>query len=370
MARPESAETVGLVMIVRNEVATLPRLASSLAGRIDHWTIVDTGSNDGTPQLAEELFSDVVGEVILDEWRGFGPSRNVALEAAEPHTDWLLTLDADETIHGDITVNGIAWEIDAVELEQRYRNLRYWLPRLIRSGRGWRWQRRTHEYLSLGNRPARTAKSSAAWVHHHADGGSRSDKFERDISLLSQDWQDSPDDPRTAFYLARSFDDLGRYVEATDWYRKRLTLGGWDEEVFYSRWRLGSCLRALASPAEACAMFWTAWAERPWRAEPLVSLAEQYRSEHAWGPAWRACQLAFDFAGALPDGKLTQAVNDRLFVHSDATRWQVAFEASIAAWYVGETQRGRRLTSYLLSLDDLPLEIRHTVEANRSFYSL
>ncbi len=364
------AETVGLVMIVRNEVATLPRLASSLAGRIDHWTIVDTGSTDGTPQLAEELFSDVAGEVILDEWRGFGPSRNVALEAAEPYTDWLLTIDADETIHGDVTVDGVASEIDAVEVEQHYGNLRYWLPRLIRSGRGWRWQRRAHEYLSLDNRPARTVKNSTAWVHHHADGGSRADKFEREIALLSLDWEDTPDDPRTAFYLARSFDDLGRYVEARDWYRKRLALGGWDEEIFYARFRLGCCLIALGSTAEACAMLWTAWAERPWRAEPLVRLAELYRSEQAWIPCWRACQLAFDFAGALPDGKAPEGVTDRLFVHSESARWQVAFEASVAAWYVGEPARGAQLTTYLLSLDDLPLEIRHTVEANRSFYSL
>jgi hypothetical protein len=34
-------------MIVRHESATLPRLAATLGGQIDHWTVVDTGSTDG-----------------------------------------------------------------------------------------------------------------------------------------------------------------------------------------------------------------------------------------------------------------------------------------------------------------------------------
>ena len=368
MTNSTRGESVGLIMIVRDEAATLPRLASCLAGRIDHWTIVDTGSTDGTLQVAKELFKNLPGELIQDVWRGFGPSRNVALEAAEPHSDWLLTLDADETIHDDVSTQGVGNEIDAIEVEQHYANLRFWLPRLVRSGRGWRWQRRAHEYLSLPDRPALIVRSPTGWVHHHADGGSRADKFEREIALLGQDWAEKPDDPRTAFYLARSFEDSGRFVEARDWYRTRLSLGGWDEELFYARWRLGCCLRALGSPDEACAMLWRAWAERPWRAEPLVSLAEHYRSEQAWAPAWRACQLGFDFAGALPDGKTEQPVTDRLFVHSDAARWQIAYEASIAAWYVGATDRGRDLTSYLLGVEDLPPAVRDSIEANRRFY--
>ena len=66
--------TVGLVMIVKDEEATLPRLAATLEGQIDHWTIVDTGSTDGTGTLARELFRNVPGQVIEDGRRGCGPS--------------------------------------------------------------------------------------------------------------------------------------------------------------------------------------------------------------------------------------------------------------------------------------------------------
>ena len=47
--RPAGAHTtVGLAMIVKNEARTLPAWPS-LDGQLDHWTIVDTGSTDGTP---------------------------------------------------------------------------------------------------------------------------------------------------------------------------------------------------------------------------------------------------------------------------------------------------------------------------------
>ena len=144
--------TVGLAMIVRNESATLPRLAATLAGQVDHWTVVDTGSTDDTVQVAREVFAYAPGDVIEDTWRGFGPSRNVAFDAAEPHTDWLLTLDADDTFHGEIA-GGELDDVDVVHAEYRFASLHYWVPRLVRAGQGWRWHGRAHEYLAAPDGP-------------------------------------------------------------------------------------------------------------------------------------------------------------------------------------------------------------------------
>src|SRR6185437_13803511 len=87
--RPARASTVGLVMIVKNEEHVLPRLADSVRNQIDHWTIVDTGSNDRTIETARQAFAGTPGEIVEDIWRGYGQSRNVAIEHAEEHTDWL-----------------------------------------------------------------------------------------------------------------------------------------------------------------------------------------------------------------------------------------------------------------------------------------
>jgi glycosyltransferase involved in cell wall biosynthesis len=358
--------SVGLAMIVRNESATLPRLAATLLGQIDRWTLVDTGSTADTLQVARQAFSYAPGDIFEDTWRGFGPSRNVAFEAAEPYSDWLLTLDADDTFHGAI-VRPELIGVDSLEAEYRYAHLRYWVPRLVRSRRGWRWHGRAHEYLAAPG-AAKTARSSSFWVEHHADGGSRADKFQREVTLLLEDWTERPDDPRTAFYLGRSYDDIGNNAQAIVWYRRRLSVGGWEEEDFYTRFRLGACLLRAGHGEEGCGELWRAWGERPWRAEPLVLLAEYYRGQSLWELAWQATELAFGRAGAEPDGR-DGGRADSLFVDASALQWQVAYEASIAAWYVGQVERGRRLVSYLLSRDDLPEEVRRAVEGNERFYA-
>lgn len=360
--------SVGLVMIVKNEERTLPRLAASLRGQLSYWTVVDTGSTDGTKDMVATLF-DVPGQLVCDEFRGFGPSRNVALEAGRGRTDWLLTLDADETVEGDIRAAVPAADgFDGVEARQQHGQLSFWTPYLLRSTSPWRWEGRTHEYLGFDRGVPRVAQSPAFRVHHHADGGARSDKLERDLRLLMEDLADRPDDPRTWFYLARTYEDMARWREAAEHYRHRAGLEGWDEEGWYSEWRLGCCLVALGRSDEAAGRLMRSWQRRPWRAEPLWSLAEHYRSEGMWRLAWEVTDLGRRHTAAMPDGEGRAPDSDRLFVHDDVYSWRLAYERSIDAYYVDEMAVGRRMCDYLLARRDLPDDIRATVVKNATFY--
>jgi glycosyltransferase involved in cell wall biosynthesis len=343
--------TIGLAMIVRNEASTLPRLAASLRGQINYWTIVDTGSTDNTMEVAREVFDGVPGQILQEEWRGFGPARNVAHQAAVPHTDWVLWIDADESLGGTLDTSHPG---NCIEAQQHFGNLRYWLPRLTRDP-GWEWKGRCHEYLSCPI-PLRV-QSERFWFIHHADGGSRGNKYWRDLALLQADWDDEPN-ARTAFYLARTYQDGGQYRKAVDWYRLRLTMRGWNEETFLTQYCLGKCLLALDAYDEGCGALWASWGLKPHRAEPLVALSEHYRRHEQWSLAWHAAQLACE----------CRPQPDDLFVDTDATKWKAAYEGSISAWYVGERERGRSLIDYLCGQDDLPLDIRDSVAYNRSFY--
>jgi glycosyltransferase involved in cell wall biosynthesis len=362
-----SAVTVGLAMIVKNEALTLPRLAQSLDGQLDHWTIVDTGSTDDTVAVAREHFAGVPGQVIEDEWRGYGPSRNVALEAARPHTDFALTLDADDTFHGSID-RAIPPEYDGVEAEYVVEPLRFWVPRLIRTAQEWTWRGRAHEYLSRVDAQANMFKSSSFHVEHHADGGNRATKFQRELGLLQADQRDNPEDPRTAFYLARTYEDGAEYARAATWYRTRIRLGGWEEETWYATWRLGLCLLRSGKVDEGCGVLWRSWGQREWRAEPLWSLAEHYRQTSQWRLSFEACELARRYCGVGGDDPGGGFRGDRLFVHLDAYTWRIAYEQSITAYYVGARELGLTLTEELLERSDLPPEIAANVAENRRFY--
>lgn len=85
--------TLSLVMIVRDGGAGLARLLAAHAPLIDEAVVVDTGSHDGTPQRAARAGARVVPHIWTED---FAAARNVGLAAARG--DWVLTLDADESI--------------------------------------------------------------------------------------------------------------------------------------------------------------------------------------------------------------------------------------------------------------------------------
>ncbi|HKP97819.1 MAG TPA: glycosyltransferase, partial [Fibrobacteria bacterium] len=86
-----SRPALSLCMIVKNEKDNLPACLESardLAGEI---VIVDTGSSDGTQDIARAFGA----KVVQSEWRGdFSLARNQSLAAASGR--WILWLDADD----------------------------------------------------------------------------------------------------------------------------------------------------------------------------------------------------------------------------------------------------------------------------------
>jgi tetratricopeptide (TPR) repeat protein len=82
---------LSLSMIVRNEAERLERCLASVAGFVDEMVVVDTGSGDGTPEIAAACGA----RVHHLDWPGdFAPARNHALDLVSG--DWVLVLDADE----------------------------------------------------------------------------------------------------------------------------------------------------------------------------------------------------------------------------------------------------------------------------------
>ena len=83
--------SVSACIIARNEAQRLPACLASVAF-CDEIVVVDSGSSDGTPELAERAGARVVHQ----PWKGFGGQRNVAIDNARG--DWVLEVDADERI--------------------------------------------------------------------------------------------------------------------------------------------------------------------------------------------------------------------------------------------------------------------------------
>ena len=85
--------TLSVILITRNEEANLADCLASLEGIAQQIVVVDTNSSDRTLEIAKSY-----GAVIAQpqDWPGFGPQKNRALDLATG--EWVLSLDADERL--------------------------------------------------------------------------------------------------------------------------------------------------------------------------------------------------------------------------------------------------------------------------------
>lgn len=82
--------TLSVIVIARDEEASIGRTLRSVAFA-DDIVVVDSGSRDRTVDIAREQGAKVT---VTEDWPGFGPQKNRALDLAVG--DWVLSLDADE----------------------------------------------------------------------------------------------------------------------------------------------------------------------------------------------------------------------------------------------------------------------------------
>ena len=85
--------TLSLCIIVKDEADFLRRCLESVKPIVDEIIMVDTGSKDNTIEIAKSFGA----KVIKQKWNNnFSEARNISLKHATK--DWILVLDADETI--------------------------------------------------------------------------------------------------------------------------------------------------------------------------------------------------------------------------------------------------------------------------------
>ena len=86
--------TLAIAMIVKNEAQNLDACLQSCHQLADEIVIVDSGSQDGTLEIAHKYAN--VRVVEHHDWKGFGPQRQVAQQHVR--AKWVFWIDADERI--------------------------------------------------------------------------------------------------------------------------------------------------------------------------------------------------------------------------------------------------------------------------------
>ncbi|MGB3917855.1 MAG: glycosyltransferase [Thiothrix litoralis] len=377
--------------IVKNESRIIERCMASMVDELDYWVVVDTGSTDGTQDIIRNFMAQhgVPGELIERPWKNFSLNRSEALELAANKADYILFCDADMALE----VHDQHWkqhlEADAYLVNQRahggllvYPNIRLVNGRL-EGDRRFRYWGVTHEYCdSIEPFLATRERHNGILMLDFADGGAKSDKYERDAHLLQEQIAQlqaletaSPAEreaahqsgilrhapnliSRSTFYLAKTWRDNENARQAISAYQQRAQMGGWEEEVWYSLFEIARLKERLGDPEEeVIRAYLDAYENRPLRAESLHHLARYLRQKERFAQAYL-------YALAASDIPMT---DDLLFVARNVYEWQAKDELAIAAYWIGRYQQCANLCDQMLSNPNLPEAARTRIQANLDY---
>jgi tetratricopeptide (TPR) repeat protein len=233
--------TVSLCMIVRNEAQYLRECLESVRGIVSETIVVDTGSTDGTREIATALGARIVEFTWAQD---FSLARNCAL--SEATGKWILVLDADERLqpeHREKLAELLRSEAEkypepchafsllqnSVIMQGSSRSsLLVSIIRLFPNRPEIRYTWPIHEQVadSLGRAGIPVLETSIE-IHHlgYASPETNREKQKRNLALLEKQTEAGHHGhPISLFLLAGAYLDLGRFEDALAAYDRCMTV--------------------------------------------------------------------------------------------------------------------------------------------------
>ena len=328
----DGVPTLCLNMIVKNESRIITRMLDSVVPIIDAYCICDTGSTDNTVELIRSYFEDkgIPGKVVIEPFTDFAYNRNFALQSCAGLSDFVLLMDADMTLSIRDFDKTKLKDYDSFYILQGSESFFYQNTRILRNNGKYKYVGVTHEYISTpSDNRLHSIKKDELFINDLGDGGCKSDKYERDIRLLSGAIEKEPNSDRYHFYLANSYHDAGQFEKAIPIYEKRIEIGGWVQEVWYSYYRIGLCYKKLGNIEKAINAWMEGYNHYPVRVENIYEIVNHYR--------YAGKQKIADVFYQAGKKAIQQHPNrnDHLFLHNDIYTFKLDFEYTIIAAYLG-----------------------------------
>lgn len=277
---------LSVVIMVKNEESNIVQTLSPFISYIKDFLIVDTGSTDGTIKVSKQFFSEnnLNGKISEIPFVDFETTRNQVLNISKREFStfkFILMLDAEWYFKNvealiEFCLKNVDNLADFYEINLISGDILFTHSRLIAINGEAKFVSSPHEFLE-GNSGGRLP--STIFIEHSPNflGVKKTkERFQFDLIKLFKQYHSIKKDARNVFYLAQTYDCLGMNLEAIKYYLERITLGGFDEEIYYSYYTIGNIYRKLNNIPLSLEYYLMAYNHRPIRIEALIEIAEHY----------------------------------------------------------------------------------------------
>ena len=242
---------LSLCMIVRNEEERLAQCLLSVRKAVNEIVILDTGSTDGTKEVARGFTDRVIDYAWEDD---FAAARNASFaHATKPYILWL---DADDVIDPPQLQRLLALKArldgaDAVFLPYHYAfhadgtpSLVFERERIVRRDAGFRFSGVVHEAMAVSGRLVHW-DAAVRHTRTHSNGRRNLEIYER---FLARGGRMSA---RDQYYYARELMACEETERAERAFDAFLRMDGWLPNVLDAHVQRGACLERLGRDAQA-----------------------------------------------------------------------------------------------------------------------
>jgi hypothetical protein len=252
-----------LCIMVKNAGSQFEQMLLDNINQFDKWTILDTGSTDETIDIINRtLIGKKYGNLYCEPFINFKDSRNRLLELAGKECKYITMLDDTYVIDGDLRaflteVRGDQYS-NSFSLYISSSDSLYGSNRIIRSDSDLKYIYRIHEVITdKNNINVIIPKNRAKIIDGRFDYMEKRtmERKQLDLQLLFEELEDNPNDPRTYYYLAQTYNLLENYEQAYYYFLKRVEImnAGFIQERYDSAFEAGRIANfKLNKPWEEC----------------------------------------------------------------------------------------------------------------------
>lgn len=220
---------INLCIMVKNGGEQFEQMLIDNLHIIDKWTILDTGSTDETIDIIKRvLIGKKDGKLYQEPFINFRDSRNRLLDLAGKDCKYILTLDDTYVIKNNL--RKFLTEVRSDQYSNSFSlfinsdDTKYGSNRIIKSDSELRYVYKIHEVISDKNNINIVIPESESFIEDRRFDYMEKRTMERkqlDLKLLYEEMEEDPNNPRTYYYLAQTYNLLEDYENAFNFFIKR-----------------------------------------------------------------------------------------------------------------------------------------------------